>query len=137
MNGKKIMMHFIVKIILYGILVWLVPFVIAIPFYSPEGILLVDEHLFKTVMILSGGGTGAILLVLLFRDIKQDYVKKGVIIGLVWLVINWLLDIGILFPLSGMDVSTYLNQIGLRYFMIPIMSIMAGYIAYTATKNHI
>lgn len=131
------MMYFIVKIILYGILVWLVPFVIAIPFYSPDGILLVDEYLFKTVMILSGGGTGAILLVLLFREIKQDYVKKGVIIGLVWLVINWLLDIGILLPLSGMDVSTYLNQIGLRYFMIPIMSIMAGYIAYTATKNHL
>lgn len=131
------MMHFIVKIILYGILVWLVPFVIAIPFYSPDGMLLVDEYLFKTVMILSGGGTGAILLVLLFREIKQDYVKKGVIIGLVWLVINWLLDIGILLPLSGMDISTYLNQIGLRYFMIPIMSIMAGYIAYTANKNHI
>jgi len=40
-------MNFTLKTILYGILVWLVPFIIAIPFYSPEGALLVDVHFLR------------------------------------------------------------------------------------------
>ncbi len=40
-------MNFTLKTILYCILVWLVPFIIAIPFYSPEGALLVDVHFLR------------------------------------------------------------------------------------------
>jgi len=121
-------MNFTLKTILYGILVWLVPFIIAIPFYSPEGTLLVDEHFFKTIMILAGGVIGAVLLIRLFLQISDHYVRKGWMIGGIWLFINWFLDLGILLPLNGMDIPTYFGQIGLRYLMILIMSVMAGYI---------
>lgn len=121
-------MNFTLKTILYGILVWLVPFIIAIPFYSPEGALLVDVHFFKTIMILAGGVIGAVLLTRLFSEISDRYVRKGWMIGGIWLVINWFLDIGILLPLNGMDIPTYFGEIGLRYLMILIMSVMAGYI---------
>lgn len=128
-------MNFTLKTILYGILVWLVPFIIAIPFYSPEGALLVDVHFFKTIMILTGGVIGAILLIRLFSEISDQYVRKGWMIGGIWLVINWILDIGILLPLNGMDFSTYFGEIGLRYLMIPVMSVMAGYIAGNITNK--
>ena len=121
-------MNFTLKTILYGILVWLVPFIIAIPFYSPEGALLVDVHFFKTIMILAGGVIGAVLLTRLFSETSDRYVRKGWMIGGIWLVINWFLDIGILLPLNGMDIPTYFGEIGLRYLMILIMSVMAGYI---------
>ncbi len=130
-------MNFTLKTILYGILVWLVPFIIAIPFYSPDGSLLVDVHFFKTVMILTGGVIGAVILIRLFSEISDQYVRKGWIIGAIWLIINWILDLGILLPLNGMDIPTYFGEIGLRYLMIPIMSVMAGYIAgNTANKDH-
>ncbi|HOJ95880.1 MAG TPA: hypothetical protein PK024_03450 [Methanospirillum sp.] len=130
-------MNFTLKTILYGVLVWLVPFLIAIPFYSPEGTLLIDEHFFKTAMILAGGGIGAILLIRLFSGISDQYIRKGWVIGVIWLLINWILDLGILLPLNGMNIPTYFGQIGLRYLMIPVMSIMAGYIAEnTANKDH-
>jgi hypothetical protein len=128
-------MNFTVKTILYGILVWLVPFIIAIPFYSPEGTLLVDVHFFKTVMIITGGAIGAILLIRLFSEISDQYVRTGVIIGAIWLIINWILDLGILLSLNGMDIPTYVREIGLRYLMIFIMSVMAGYIAENATNK--
>ena len=128
-------MNFTVKTILYGILVWLVPFIIAIPFYSPDGTLLIDVHFFKTIMIVTGGAIGAILLIRLFSEISDRYVRNGWIIGAIWLIINWILDLGILLPLNGMDISTYVGEIGLRYLMILIMSVMAGYIAENATNK--
>jgi len=128
-------MNFTVKTILYRILVWLVPFIIAIPFYSPEGPLLVDVHFFKTVMIITGGAIGAILLIRLFSEISDRYVRNGWIIGAIWLIFNWILDLGILLSLNGMDIPTYVREIGLRYLMIFIMSVMAGYIAENATNK--
>jgi len=79
-------------------------------------------------MILAGGVIGAVLLTRLFSEISDRYVRKGWMIGGIWLVINWFLDIGILLPLNGMDIPTYFGEIGLRYLMILIMSVMAGYI---------
>jgi uncharacterized membrane protein YpjA len=55
------------------------------------------------------------------------FLHEGVIIGIAWLAINWLLDIMILLPLSGMTINTYFAQIGLRYLVIPFMSIAIGY----------
>ncbi|NLV26108.1 MAG: hypothetical protein GXY48_02915 [Methanomicrobiales archaeon] len=128
-------MKFTGKTILSGILIWLVPFLVAIPFYSPEGALQVDVHFFKTVMIITGGLIGALFLILLFKEIPRDYKRNGWIIGITWLIINWILDAGILLPLNGMDILTYFGQIGLRYLMILIMSILAGYIAENASHN--
>jgi uncharacterized membrane protein YpjA len=43
-------------------------------------------------------------------------------LGLLWLVVNLVLDFVILLPMSHMSLSDYIAQIGLRYLMIPIFS---------------
>ena len=121
-----------ILIVIYGFLVWLIPFLVAIPFYSPDGAILVDEQLFKSIMIVTGAIVGAFLLVKYFKGISGVYIREGFIIGGVWLIINWILDLIILLPLNGMSPYTYFSQIGIRYLMIPVMSIMAGYIASNA-----
>ena len=65
-------MNKIIRICLYGSIVWLIPFLIAIPFYSPDGTLLPDEHLFKSVMIVTGGLAGSFLLIRLFQEMDPD-----------------------------------------------------------------
>ena len=125
-------MNRILLVILYGCIVWLVPFLIAIPLYSPDGTLLIDGQVFKSIMIVIGAVTGAFLLVRLYRGISTGFIREGFIIGGLWLLINWILDLIILLPLSGMNPVEYFGQIGLRYLMIPVMSVMAGYIAYNA-----
>ena len=110
-----------------GFLTWLVPFVVSIFFFSREGQLLIDMFLFKTIMIVVGSVFGALMLIVYFKKVVRGYFREGVIVGLAWLAINWVLDFAVLLPMSGMSVGTYFIQIGLRYLVLPIMSISMGY----------
>ncbi len=116
----------LVKNILYGFLAWLIPFISAFFFYSREGELSIDIFLFKSIMIVVGTITAVVLLVSYFKTINKDYVKEGVLIGIVWLAISILLDVLILIPMSGMTMGEYFTQIGLRYLSIPAISIAMG-----------
>ena len=114
------------RIILFGLLTWLIPFVSAFFFYTREGRLSIDIFLFKSIMIVVGSISGAILLVSYFRKINSSYFKEGVTVGFIWLGINILLDLLVLIPMSGMPIADYFTQIGLRYLVIPAMSIAMG-----------
>ncbi len=123
-----------VRVFLYGILTWLIPFLLAIPLYS-GGELLIDQQLFKSIMIIAGSLTGAILIIHLFSVMTWEYMTAGYITAVSWLFINWALDILILLPLNGLDLISYTFQIGLRYLVIPVMTIMAGVVADHAAKK--
>ena len=121
---KKMNKH--VRNILYGFLSWLIPFVVAVFFYTREGVLTIDIFLFKTIMILVGSISAAFLLVSYFKKIDSNYLKEGIVVGIVWFSINILLDLLVLIPMSGMSIADYVPQIGLRYLVIPVMTIMVG-----------
>lgn len=114
------------KNLLYGCISWAIPFVASFPFFTREGKLLIDEFLFKNIMLVVGAVTGMFLLLSYFKKIKGNYFKEGIIVGASWLVINLLLDVLIFFPMSGMTISKYFIQIGSGYFIIPIMCVMVG-----------
>ncbi len=120
-----------VRNVLYGFLAWLIPFVASFFFYSREGGLTIDIFLFKSIMIVVGSFSAAILLISYFRNINVDYLKEGIIVGLLWFGINIVLDLLILIPMSGMSIVDYFKQIGLGYLAIPAMSIAVG----TALEN--
>ena len=115
-----------IRNILYGFLAWLIPFVTAFFFYSKEGGLVIDIFLFKTIMIVVGAIVGAFLLVSYFKRVNANYLYEGIIVGLTWLGINILLDLLVLVPMSEMALPDYFAQIGLRYLVMPVMSIMVG-----------
>jgi len=123
------------KMGLFGFLIWLMPFVIGFLFYSPQGQLLVDALVFKSIMVVVGSITGASLLVLYFKKITTKYLFEGVVVGLVWLSLNLLLDIVVLVPMSGMTIGNYFGQIGLSYLTIPTMSISMGFVAKHASAK--
>ncbi|MFH1297374.1 MAG: hypothetical protein ABIJ04_08900 [Bacteroidota bacterium] len=112
--------------ILYGFLAWFVPFIASIFFYTREGDLVVDVFLFKSIMIVLGSITAAILLVRYFKRISSDYLEESIIVGIIWFSVNILLDLLVLIPMSGMSLGDYFTQIGLRYLVIPTMSITVG-----------
>lgn len=70
------------KIILFGFLAWLIPFVLSIFFYSKTGKLLINLDLFKSIMVVTGMLSGTYLLVKYFEKIKSNFLKEGIIIGL-------------------------------------------------------
>lgn len=117
------------RILLFGIITWLIPFVSAFFFYTKDGQLNIDIYLFKTIMILVGSLSGALFIILYLIKVSNNLLKESILIGLAWLIINYLLDFIILLPMSGMALGEYFTQIGLRYLVLPIMSITVGYVA--------
>jgi len=114
------------KIVLFGFLVWLVPFVASLFFYTAEGKLVIDVFLFKSIMIVVGSIVGAFLLISYFKNINKDYLKEGILVGVIWFGINILLDLLVLVLMFEMPVVDYFTRIGLGYIVIPVMSIMVG-----------
>ena len=106
--------------ILYGCAVWAVPFGISLFFFTPSGELKTDVFLFKSIMILSAGSTGAGLMLSHLGRQTSDWSRHGLIAGCAWLLINWGLDFVILLPLSGETLDVYFMRTGMRYLALPV-----------------
>lgn len=109
-----------------GVLIWLVPFVLAIPLMGRDGQPTLDPLFFKTIMLLVGGATGGWMLATTLPRAPQPLAHSSLKIGLCWLSINAALDVVVLLPMSGMTFGAWLTQIGLRYLSIPITCFAAG-----------
>jgi hypothetical protein len=116
------------RVTVFGLLSWAIPFVSAFPFFSGPGQLRIPQPLFKSLMVVIGGGVGVLLLVWVFRHVRPT-LTSGFAIGVYWLAINWALDLLILLPMSGMGAVAYFYDIGLRYLLIPIVATAMGAVA--------
>jgi hypothetical protein len=88
-------------------------------------------------MIVVGVLVGVALAVTYFKDIRTDYVKEGIMIGVIWLIINLGVDMVLVsaefFP---MTVTQYFTDIGLRYLSIPIITTGIGYALHQNTRHY-
>jgi hypothetical protein len=112
----------VIQLFLYGFLTWLIPFVVAVPMMDRDGQPVLPIGVFKSLMIVVGTAVGAWLLVRVFRRLPA-FKSAGAVVGLLWLGINVGLDLLVLLPMTRMSVPDYFGEIGLRYLLIPIMSI--------------
>ncbi len=115
----------ILMILISGFIAWLVPFVASFLFYTKDG-LTINIFLFKSIMIVVGSITAAVLLIIYFKRVRSNFIREGIIVGAVWFVLNILLDLLILLPMSGISIPDYFTQIGLGYLSMPAMSIAVG-----------
>lgn len=114
------------KIVLFGFVAWLIPFVASFLFYTSEGTLTVDVRFFKSAMFVIGTATAAVLLVSYFKKVEADYLKEGVRVGLIWFIVNIGLDVLVLVPMAKISLADYFTLIGFGYLAIPIMCTMVG-----------
>ena len=111
-----------------GFLSWLVPFVVSFLFFDRTGQLLIDRPLFKSIMVVVGGGIGTWLLAVAFRRMTPSW-RTGLTLGGFWLAINLALDLAVLVPFTKMPLALYFTDIGLRYLLIPIIATAMGIVA--------
>lgn len=114
------------KAILFGFLVWLIPFVIAVvitPIRTNQ------RALFESIMVVVVTGFTALFAILYFQKVEKSFVKEGVILGVVWFVISIVIDL-LMFMWGPMKMSflDYMADIGLTYLIIPIVTISFGYL---------
>jgi uncharacterized membrane protein YpjA len=65
------------------------------------------------------------------KNIDDNYVKEGVLIGIIWFIINIAIDLFMFLPPSPMQMSfaDYMMDIGLTYVIIPVITIGMGLMA--------
>ena len=117
-----------IRLILFGVLIWIIPFVISFAFYDSAGKLTTSYDLFKSTMRIVSSLIGCYFLYRHFLPIREQFMKEGIVAGLVWLVINLILDVVVLVPMAKMEMNDYFVAIGLGYLQIPIICFMAGWI---------
>jgi hypothetical protein len=114
------------KMLLFGFLVWLIPFVVAAFIYHVRNS---DRPLFESIMPIVISVCVVLFSGVYFRKQRGKYLKDGIMIGLVWLAISIAIDL--LMFMQGpmkMDFVDYVKDIGITYLMIPIITIGMGYV---------
>lgn len=121
------------KIILYGIVMWLAPFVVSFLIYPLKQS---ANPFFEALMPVVVTATAVLLALQYFKPVKKDFLREGILIGVSWFVICVALDLMMFLPASPMQMSlqAYMMDIGFTYLIIPLVTMGMGYIADAKLK---
>jgi hypothetical protein len=119
-------MKSIKKVLIYGFLVWLIPFVISFLIFPLKSS---NRVLWESIMPVVISISVVLFSIFYFSKLQAKFLKEAVLLGIIWLAISIILDI-FLFMEGPMKMSfvDYIMDIGLTYLMIPIISIGFGYL---------
>lgn len=121
------------KIILYGFILWLAPFVVSFFIYPLKT---AGSPLFESIMPLVISLSVVVLAFLYLKNLERDYVKEGVVIGVSWFMTSILIDLLLFLSPSAMQMSfsDYMMDIGITYLMIPFITVGMGFLAAAVKK---
>ncbi len=128
------------RALLYGFLVWLIPFLVAFLIFPLRES---ARPLFESIMPVTVAMATAVFGVLYFKNLAsnraqnhvRNYIKEGLVLGMLWWIISVLIDAPLML-LGGpmqMTLGAYFADIGLTYMMIPAITVAIG--AAVATRS--
>ncbi len=120
------------KIVLFGFLVWLIPFAVSFFIYPIKTPM---YSLFESIMSILIAVSAVIFSCLYFRSIETNFVMEGVVTGIVWFVIAVVMDLLMFLPASPMHMgfTDYMMAVGVKYLIILVITIGSGYMAQNKT----
>lgn len=115
------------KFLLVAFLCWLVPFVVSLPIFGPDGQLLINFWLFKALMVVVLSLTAFLSLRWFYRRASLTASpSQALLIGVGILFSNVALDSVTILQLNPLPLVSYGSQIGLVYLLfIPISLLTA------------
>ena len=121
-------MNRVIKIVGFGFLMWLVPFIVSLIIYPLKTSF---NPLFESIMPVVITLTVVFLAVAYFKDVNTNFLQEGSIIGVRWFLISISIDLILFLPSSPMQMifTNYMIDIGLTYFIIPPVTVGMGYMA--------
>jgi len=112
------------KALLFGLIVWAVPFGVAWTIYP------IHESwraLFESIMPVVIAATVVLLALFYFRKVTHGCFREGALLGAIWFAMSFVID---LFMFSGgpmrMSFREYVGDVGLTYLMIPLITTGLG-----------
>ena len=123
------------KIIIFGFLVWLVPFAVSFLVFPLKTSI---RPLFESIMPLILSIVVITLTYYYMKNLNVNFVKEGIVIGIAWYIINIAIDLVMFLPESPMHMNfvDYMMDIGLTYVMIPVITIGMGYLLSSKLEKH-
>lgn len=112
------MLQRLFAVVLRGAVIWLIPFLVSFFFYAAPGQLATSYALFKSVMVM------ILTWTIIAVNLRPPQRVASWLVGIVYLGVNILLDVLIVVPLTGMDATAYVEQIGLMYLLIPTITLV-------------
>lgn len=114
------------KIILFGVLVWFSIFMGAMFIFK---LYESDRIFFETLMSIICTFIVVLYTVLYFKKTKSNFQNEGVKIGIIWMIINIMIDIPFfLYGPMAKPIWDYFKDIGFMYISIPVVTIAIGYL---------
>lgn len=107
-------------ILIYGFLLWLIPFCVAVSIFSLKKS---GAPLFETIMPVTLAACGVVFSLLYFRGARVASWREGLLVGAVWFAVSVAIDL-VLFSSGPMKMSfdAYMQDIGLTYLIYPIVT---------------
>ena len=122
------------KALLFGFLVWLIPFIVAFVIFPIRES---SRPLFESIMPVAIATVVVGLGVTYFRVVRVNFIREGLLLGLLWLAISVLIDAPLML-LGGpmrMSAGQYIADIGVTYLMIPVITIGLGFALSRASSG--
>lgn len=121
-------MNKIIKILLLGLIIWIIPFLSSffvwdITTNAPT----VSMEWFNALMAFTWAIGFSIAVIIYFSKIKKDSVKEGWTTGILWYVELLVLDLVFLVGLFQMQLANYFPMV-LTYLNTAIITVVIGYI---------
>lgn len=109
---------------LYAVLLWSVTLLVAFFVYPLR---MDNPVLFTSIRTLTVTLLSMVLTVMYFRDVERHFVRDGIKLGFLWLVVSIALDQGpYVWGLMRLSFSEYLADAGFPYLVCPIITIGAA-----------
>jgi hypothetical protein len=111
---------------LYGFILWLIPFAAAIALFAVRNN---QRPLFESIMPVVLAICAVVLADLYLRQVATNFVREGILLGVIWLVISIVIDL-LMFMWGPMQMglTDYLMDIGITYLIYPAITIGMGYL---------
>ncbi|MEK6615489.1 MAG: hypothetical protein AABZ32_05175 [Bacteroidota bacterium] len=119
-------MKSIKKTLLYGFLIWLIPFATAFLIFPIHES---NRALFESIMPVVVTICVVFFANVYLRKSHENFLREGMLIGIIWLVMSFAIDLA-MFMQGPMKMSflDYVMDIGLTYLIMPIITIGFGYL---------
>ena len=120
------MKKYVKWIICFGILIWLIPFLVSFIVFPLKDS---NRPLFESIMPVVLTITVVTFSILFFKRVDKEFMKEGFIVGIVWFTISIVIDLFMFIPESNMHMLLvdYIMDIGLTYLIILVIPVGFGY----------
>ena len=122
------------KAVLFGVLIWLLAFAVAFAMFPIRES---SRPLFESIMpVVLATGT-VFFATRYFRGVDASFVREGVFLGLVWMMVNVGIDLPLMLSPTPMQMTLgeYIGDIGLTYVLIPVVTTGIGLVRAQGRSN--